>query len=206
MQSDNENRAAGALILAEIEVFDRSKLYFDKEIRPEIWREILGYLETWKDANGLAGEAESETYYYFCPPAWSLGDLGHLAWIEFIHDVEEGSYDIADLCGVGTGRVGFRFKFESLQFGGRKNWLALTKQAKFTDYVERLSAAGFVSDKIGELFMQVIIPPSDVSAAWTSADWETAFQPIADALATIKANLPLLEEFVDWARSSSVQT
>lgn len=205
MQGDNESRAAGALILEEIEVFDRSKLYFDKEIRPEIWREMLGFLESWRNQNGLAGEAESDSYFYFCPEAWHLGDLGHLAWFEFQHDLNEGSYDIADLCGVGSGRVGFRFKFEPLQFGGRKNWLALTKQEQFTDYVKRLSASGFVTDKIGELFVQVIIPPSDLAAAWKSGDWKTAFQPIAEPLASIKTNLPLFVEFVEWARSSSGQ-
>ncbi|MBD9373989.1 hypothetical protein IB238_15305 [Rhizobium sp. ARZ01] len=206
MQGENQGREAGALILDDLEVFNQSKLCFEKEVQTEVWRQIMAYLEAWTNSNRLSGEAEAPTYFFFCPPSWNLGDdLGHVAWFEFQREGEEDSYNVADLCGVGTGRVGLRFKFATKLFGGRRNWLMITKRDEFVQFIERLNFAGFVSDTIGELYMQVIIPPSDIAAAWRSRDWKTALIPLGESLELVKANLDLFIEFVDWARSVSGQ-
>jgi hypothetical protein len=201
---EDAHRAAGALIIAEIETFDRSQAYFEREVRPEIWRALTSFFEDWKECHLLVGGTENIDYYYFFAlPSWHIGESDYYAWFHFRQEDGSASSDIADLCGVGSGRVSIRFIMEPKHFGGRKVLTQYRRQAEYSALAAEISAIGFTPDPTGEFFAQIIIPGDKLASAWREGDCQLAFDPIAHTLSTIITHIDVFDRMVSAAKNAN---
>lgn len=201
---DTERQKAGALILRDLDLFNRAALFME-EIEDVVGAEVDQLFANWAEARGwesgggLGGavRGKKDDPLWVSLRQWYDGDGdAWRVWFEFHRPPGHGSnsYLSADLFGVGQATFGIRFQVSHCYFGGKSEWNAFTKS--LTDLAARLGARGWAHEGKGVFARPVVLDAGLLADAWVQEDWTAALAPLEAALDALAEDLPLFEDLV----------
>ncbi|MBP7338266.1 hypothetical protein [Niveispirillum sp.] len=174
--SNADDIRAGFTILNDFKLFNKTVVYYETHMEPRVYAEIAEFLSGWLRANGWQSTYKPKqelTALWVRPLAWD----GH-AWFQLERRRNaSNSYQLADLCGVGEDRFGFRFRSEYDWKGGADEWIAL------------LVGHGWEHEGNGVYFLPVTLPAGQLALAWQRDDLRPAFEPLERALDRLKEDI-----------------
>ena len=206
MDTTNE-RKAGALILSQISMFNEAVLLFGKTVEPEILGAIDKIVEDFCNANEWVG-----IYYfkdnkacYFGLKAWNRPkepvEIDLLAKFSLDGAAQFYDYWTAVFYNVsieGT-EAGFIFAVDPKAFGGKNLWNNYAKNID-QEIIGKLESSGFKNQGKGGFFLPFHLDATLLASAYedtSGIDFEhEAFDPIREALETIKANIDLFQSII----------
>lgn len=207
MAEAETTRSAGAILLKDLELFNSTSVYFERDVNTEVLGELGQAMEAWcveKHWETENLDAEQFGNVTWCaPPLWKSGEEdGYVAWFDFGYpsDLTGNSYHLANLCGVGEDRVGFSFQVDHASFGGKSAWNSSIKSPEASMFLEQLSRSGFSHLGKGVYFLPVAISIDEIAQAWEAEDYADATKPLTAALDLIAVTLPAFQSLLDAAK------
>lgn len=198
----SDKKEAGRLILKDLAMFNEAVVLFENEIYPPIYDTLIEAVENWANQHDFLCDDETNNVFdiRFAPNKWLVDDITN-SWFQlgYLDDGEGLSYLLADLCGVGTEQIGFRFLIDKAEFDGKKDWKRLFNSLK-PEYVERLGAFGFRYEN-SVFKLPVKLDLEQLVVAWENDDYEEAFKPLTDALDTLEKSWQIFDELIEKVKA-----
>lgn len=201
---ENSEKMAGAVLLSNLALFNKTAVYFESEITNTIFGEVCHAIKTWADGREWnSGDEEKGCFegIWIAPNQWGNGDNVYYAWFELRRRTghDSASYEIADLFGAGQTEFGIAFVVDHSEFGGRKIW---NGYAKTIDEIGlQLGERGWAHQGKGEFFLPLVLPVDHLSDAWTSEDWSAVTEPLEHALEQLVLDIPIFIKLISDAKS-----
>jgi hypothetical protein len=200
------SRKAGALILRNLKTFNDAALLMGGSMYVELVREVNQSVKNWTEQAGWMGEYDWDNNNLWVSPAeWQIGgEKGqYLARFELLAEADDTeSYEVADLCGCGQSRYGFRFSPNYGALGGKSKWNVFSKSLPAV--ASRLSTElGFLDEGKGVWFVPVLMDAAALASAYENEDYSVALAPLAQALDKIKAAMPVFDKILRKANSAT---
>ena len=207
----NDTRKAGALIIADLALFNQSALLLENEIEPKIIEELNERVRVWVDENEWFDSHRlgiDDDEIRVIPQSWITqndeGEYDYPAWFSFGYRNEESdSYELADLCGVGQSEMGFWLEVNHGELVGTKTkWNSITNKTP-DDVIKQLEDGGFHYEGKGLYFLPVHIDILQLSSAWENDDYEVVFDPIIKALDQLRKSVVHFDGFFNFVRKAA---
>jgi hypothetical protein len=197
--TDSERLKAGAVILRDIELFNRAVVFMNEEILPVVHAEVEDAIKAWTEDRGWSGGGYGDVDFeslWVAPRHWQIeGDM-YSAWFELRR--REGhvsdSYQIADMFGVGQTQFGFRFRVDHGRFGGKIVWNAFSRG--IGDIAQHLAERGWTHEGKGVFFRPLVLPAALMLEAWESEDWAVALGPLDSGLNALADDGPIFDDLI----------
>ncbi len=199
-----DEKTAGAVLLKNLDIFNKTAVYFENEISNTIFSEVSHAVKAWADGRewhfGDEGDGCFEELWV-APGQWKNGENNYYAWFQlqrrYGHD--SASYEIADLFGVGQTEFGIVFLVDHSEFGGRKAW---NGYAKTLDEIGmELGKRGWAHSGKGVFFLPLMLPADRLSDAWESEEWSAVVEPLERALEQLVHDIPVFDRLIEGAKS-----
>lgn len=199
-------RQAGAAILQDLELWNRSAIFLKQEIEAVAIKHCEEALVAWckrhdwiKDGHALGNLEEN----WFCPRAWQRKNDYWYGYFHFCRSPghSSNSYALADLVGVGQAKFGFYFSPGYAVFGGRKAWLAYV--GSYPMVIDRIAERGWHSLGEGEFFLAGELTLEMLQKAWDTGNWACLTGPLLDKMDKLLEDSPLFDELFAGALSKA---
>lgn len=206
--ADDDIIRAGAVILGDLALFNRSVVFYEKHVEPVVRTAIGELVADWAAANGWRGEWDvsdglSDMRLY--PAAWEedpgekpfgIFTLGHR------DESASDSFEIPDLFGVGETDFGFWFEPEYSWYGGKSKWNAFVRG--IGHLLDNVAATGWLNQGKGVFFLPVPLRADGLASAWADEDWSGALAPLTDALDSMQRSRGAFDAIILKAAPKSV--
>lgn len=201
------SRTAGALILSDLALFNQAVVLFEKEVQPEILKQLNEKVLEWATQNNWVANYSwtgDMTEIWIAPESWNAADNGEEIdliarfWLDYLND-ETSSYQLADLCGVGEVEVGFWLNVSYDKFGGKTRWNNATRNIPEHIGTE-LQKLGFYDEGKGLYFIPLRLDAARIASAWENEDYEEVLVPVTAVLDRLKEAKDSFDAILSLAR------
>ncbi|MBW7983914.1 hypothetical protein [Enterobacillus tribolii] len=200
-----EARAAGALILSKMRMFNEAVVFMEQTLGPALSKGFDICIGKFIKENQWIGKVAMENdTCWIAPNRWKNDDGGSRAWFEIHwHESGEKDYWLATLTGNGTesGEFGFLFDLDRNSFGG-KSFNQYAKSIKSAD-VERLEKLGFNSLGKGKFFLPLHLDGELLAQCWQEYGEfphdDDVFGPLRYALNVLAESVPIFDQILQDA-------
>lgn len=199
---DNDSVRAGAIILRNLRLFDQATLFFERKLDVALSEAVDLHVRSWLDQHGWRGQTKVTSSFedlWVCPPAWMESEDDPFATFELRPQSDKSdSFELADLCGVGSTHYGFRFVVKHSWFGGKSGWNSALKNLQAQ--IDAISNAGWISEGRGMFFRPVQLSPDKLASAWETDDWSGALAPLTTEFEFMAANQKVFDTLIMKAK------
>jgi hypothetical protein len=153
-------------------------------IDERVWRAIDVVIENWARDAGWSGVFDSYGRgLWLTPGTWvAASQDSEKPDARFDFDVKEREpptyWSLADLCGIGGSRYGFRL---TQKIFGAADWKRIVRTS-----AQQLQSLGFVVDDKASAFMEVTLDKVKLQAGIEVDDLDDCLQPVIDALERLR--------------------
>ncbi len=201
---------AGSVVLENFTLFNEAVMYFESAVQPKFLEAFDSVVSSFIEQEKWFGNADfkEEQDSWFALPSWNMGtveDYDHMIWmaVDYPYSSEsevDGTYKLADLCGIGCA-IGFSLNIQYRCFGGVRKWNDFYTKVS-ADFQGRLADLGFSELKKGEFFIPLQLDLQQIVQAWEVQAFEEAMQPVISALESVKKAMPIFDELLQKAKSN----
>jgi hypothetical protein len=199
----SNEKDAGRLILADLALFNEAKVFFEKEIQPAVLDAFNEAVKDWANQHGWSSNAEWDQdngkLSLWLAPQWSFkdkkggDDANPYFAFYWLDGGKSPSYPLADLCGVGSERMGFWFEVKD------KGWKKAVKPV-VADYAEKLKPHKFVLKDI-DFYRPLCLDPARLPDAWSEGDYDEILAPLVETLDALEKSWPIFNDLVTKVRA-----
>ncbi|WP_312262951.1 hypothetical protein [Candidatus Igneacidithiobacillus taiwanensis] len=184
------------IILNDLELFNKTKVYFEEAVWPKILSNINDLIETWAKQNDWKFGADEDdtlvgsTCY---PNSWDPNDQWFsLDYFGNIADTDD--YILADLCGIGSSKIGLIYH-NNLQ--ERKREWKRRINLYLNDYLEKLRPYNFHYDDKDALsfYIPISLDQKKLVDAWENDAYDEFLLPLSNTLESAKQALTVFDSF-----------
>lgn len=150
------------------------------QIDATVWRAVDGVVERWARQHRWAGQYDVEGRGLWVTPAkWRDASDDRESpdvkfWFEVAAHDPPTHFDLADLCGIGGSRYGFRL-YQNLH--AKVEWKALARK-----HISLFQSVGLQLDAKASPFMEISIDLEKLVSGVETGDFEEALLPVTDGL------------------------
>jgi hypothetical protein len=187
-----------ALIIRNLGDLDAASCHLMHKIQPRVEKAIDKFAENWASKHKWKGEFDfSEEGVWIAPPDWQTEEKDWLGtfWLDvgpndsWDDKPGEDSFWLTRLCQKGRGVLGFRWYREGGIPTTEAKWKKFVRESGNTDtptgkkgFVYEIGAKGFACEDSGLFFTDFKIDADKLITAMQDDDFETALEPMQDAL------------------------
>lgn len=200
--ADDDITLAGAVILKDLALFNKTYALFNDKIHPTICSAVFACIEHWAEQSEWATDwADTKEYLVemeVWPIDWQFEKDKWLAWFDLAYrdQDEEQSYEIANLFNAGQTGFGFRFNPQYVNFCGARQWNNFT-QTNITNQIDQLAKSGWIYEGKGIFFRPLPLVTDGLVSAWENEDWSQVLQPLTEVLNSMKADKKIFDSIFD---------
>ncbi|MBC06429.1 hypothetical protein [Thalassospira sp.] len=198
---DNQNKRPGLLILQNLQLFDQTAVYFEREIVPSLNAELSNLFKNWLEEKSWLGEVSEgdELHEFWCAPKhWQVENEDWKGWFDLdVRDADQtNSYRVASLFGLGDTQYGFRFCPNPSYFSDKRSWNKAVASLEPEVGLE-LGKRGWEHEGKGVYFRPFQLSTDKIVDAWNDDDWVYTFDALQQTLDQIYQDLELFDHFLN---------
>jgi hypothetical protein len=204
--------AIDALIVRNLLDLERARERLQNHIQIDVGAQIDNIIDEWvKEKNEWFAELDfNADKYRFAPETWRVpgSDRGEDKFRALfkvgcgeagqINGQWDNEFWLTQLCGLGPGPVGFRWKCEEAEVGTNKT--GLKKFLNECGIVQEFKSLGFeFEEKSGTFFRPFLIDKEVLAAAIEGNNLEDAFEPMRTALSAVEKSWKKFDNLITRA-------
>lgn len=201
--ADDDIIKAGTVILKDLALFDKARIFYEKEVHPVICNAVFDVVKNWAEQNEWVadwGEGEGTELFEMniSPVSWELKKDEWLGWFDLAQrDIKEDrSLKIANFFNVGQTGFGFRFNPQYVSFCGAREWNNFIK-TNITNQIDQLTKSGWIYEVKGVFFRPLPLVADGLVSAWENEDWSQVLAPLTETLNSMKADKEVFDSIFD---------
>lgn len=205
----SQNKEAGRMILADLQLLNQAAVLFENEVQPEILTSVTTVIKAWIDDQGWRGDIGDDSLddSWLAPGGWGFTNAKNIddakVFFGLYRTSEDGSYALADLCGVGSASFSFWFVVDDPLIKRPKKKFDLAWQSLLQKYNGKLKRLGFVLEGTS-FYLPLRLDPNHLVAAWDDDNYEDLLAPMGTALNVLAQATPIFQELLDELKQLDV--
>jgi hypothetical protein len=205
----NQNKEAGRMILADLQLFNQAAVLYENEVQPEILTSVTNVIKAWIDDQGWRGDIGDDSLddSWLAPGRWGFTNAKNIddakVFFGLCRTSDDASYALADLCGVGSASFRFWFVVDDPLIKKPKKKFDLAWQSLLQNYNGKLKPLGFVLEGTS-FYLPLRLDPDHLVAAWGDDNYEDLLAPMGTALDVLAQATPIFQQLLDELKQLDV--